>query len=106
MGIRTHSLFHFTEELVSLQNILSTGVFWPRYSLEDLSWTSGKPFNVAFPIVSFCDIPISRIGEHTAYYGDYGVALTQDWGKQSGLNPLLYMNEKSAFARELHKAAM
>ena len=107
MSIRTHSLFHFTEELASLQNILSSGLFWPRYSLEDLSWTqSGNTWQIAFPIVSFCDIPISRIEDHTAFYGEYGIGLTQDWGKAAGLNPLLYINEKSPFSKELHAAAI
>lgn len=106
MGIRTHVLFHFTKQIAAVQNILRTGVFWPSYSLEDLSWIGGKPLNTAFPMVSFCDIPISRIEEHTSYYGEYGIGLTQDWGKASGLNPILYINDKSTFSRELHNAVI
>jgi hypothetical protein len=110
MSIRTHSLFHFTEELASVQGILSSGLFWPRYSLEDLSWTvtdkSTEDWQLAFPLVSFCDIPISRIEDHTEVYGEYGIGLTQDWGKSAGLNPLLYVNGKSPFAKELYRAAV
>lgn len=59
---------------------------------------------LAFPMVSFCDIPITRIKEHTSYYGDYGLGMSKDWGRSSGLNPLLYINGKSAFADELVRA--
>jgi hypothetical protein len=57
-------------------------------------------------MVSFCDIPITRIEDHTAYYGEYGIGLTQEWGKTAGLNPLLYINDKSSFSRELHSAVI
>ena len=67
MPDRTHTLFHFTKEFSTLQQLLNSGVYWPLYSLEDLSWTTGTPSNVAFPMVSFCDIPITRLEEHTAY---------------------------------------
>ena len=38
----------------------------------------------------FCDIPISRISEHTAFYGDYGIGMTKEWGRRNSLHPLLY----------------
>lgn len=103
MASRTHSLFHFTQSFNDLKGILAAGAFWPRYSLEDLSFMSpSKEFFLAFPIVSFCDIPISRLDDHTDYYGSYGIGLSQTWGISSGLNPLLYINDSCPMKQDLY----
>jgi hypothetical protein len=64
MNARTKNLFHLTKKFDTLLRILEEG-FWPRYSLEDIKWL-GIPETpkVAWPMVSFCDIPISRLGAH------------------------------------------
>lgn len=93
---RSDSLFHFTRSLDSLKGILQTG-FLPRYSLEDAT-----PLNVdyvAYPMVCFCDIPMQRISEHTAFYGEYGVGMTKSWGLKNGLSPLLYATPGSFLPR-------
>lgn len=46
---------------------------------------------IAFPMVCFCDIPISRIQDHVAFYGSFGIGMTREWGEKNSLNPLLYM---------------
>ncbi len=38
----------------------------------------------------FCDIPLSRITEHTQFYGKYGIGMTKEWGLKNGLNPVVY----------------
>lgn len=89
---RASSLFHFTKSLDVLQSILQDG-FWPRYCLEDVQWQrhAGHEF-VAFPMVCFCDIPISRIDEHVGFYGSYGIGLTKQWGIRNNLNPVIYFS--------------
>jgi len=55
----------------------------------------------AFPMVCFCDIPLSRIEEHVDFYGHYGVGLSRAWGERSGLNPLLYIAGTNSLATSL-----
>jgi hypothetical protein len=90
MRPRSNSLFHFTKNLDYLKAILKEG-FWPRYCLEDVRW-QGRLENefVAFPMVCFCDIPISRLEEHVGFYGSFGIGLTKEWGAKNDLNPVMY----------------
>lgn len=88
---RSNTLFHFTKNLDILKSVLLNG-FWPRYCLEDIAWqTLDKDF-VAYPMVCFCDIPMSRITEHVKFYGSFGLGLTKDWGIKNNLNPVIYFS--------------
>ncbi len=87
MQPKSDSLFHFTKSLDSLKGILREG-FKPRYSLEDSRLLG--PDYTAFPMCCFCDIPISRIGDHAAFYGEYGMGMTRDWGQRNSLHPVIY----------------
>lgn len=92
MQPRSVSLFHFTKSLDVLKSILKNG-FWPRYCLEDVEWQGHEENEfVAFPMVCFCDIPISRISEHVMFYGQFGVGLTKEWGAKNNLNPVIYFS--------------
>lgn len=88
MQARSDSLFHFTKSIEYLTGILRDG-FKPKYSLEDTSMFGGSPY-IAYPMVCFCDIPMSRISDHSAFYGDYGIGMTREWGRRSQLQPVLY----------------
>ena len=91
------SLFHFTRTADALCAILDEG-FWPKYCVEDIRWQDfeeGYHF-VAFPITSFCDIPLLRISDHAEFYGKYGIGLSKDWATRKGLNPVLYVQSESA----------
>jgi hypothetical protein len=94
MNARTKTLFHFTKRLDRLLRILQEG-FWPQYSLEDVAWLDGGVARLAWPMVSFCDIPISRVREHTEFYGSYGIGLCRERWRATGLNPLLYVSPGS-----------
>ena len=101
MKPKSHTLFHFTRSLNSLKSILNAG-FWPRYCMEDVSWQTPLPEStpfVAFPMVCFCDIPLSRIEEHVNFYGDFGIGMTRDWAVTNGLNPLMYMAGHNSVAK-------
>jgi hypothetical protein len=92
MRPRSQSLFHFTNQAESLFDILKAG-FWPKYCLEDIGWQNFEKFDyIAFPMVCFCDIPLSRIAEHTGYYGSYGIGLKKEWAEKNALNPVLYIS--------------
>jgi hypothetical protein len=49
----------------------------------------------AYPMVCFCDIPLSRISEHVDYYGKFGIGLTREWAIKNGLNPIFYISRSS-----------
>ncbi len=101
------SLFHFTGSLESLEGILHKG-FYPYYSLEDVScWGLGSPHNfIAFPVVCFCDIPLARISDHVSFYGKYGIGMSKKWALRKGLNPVIYLSEKSLCANSLTETVM
>ena len=54
-------------------------------------------------MVCFCDIPLSKISNHTNCYGSYGIGLSKSWGKSNGLNPVLYLNDRSPLKRCLQE---
>lgn len=88
---KSDSLFHFTKNVDYLKSILNNGIY-PRYCLEDVTWF-GLDEHVAYPMVSFCDIPLSRINEHTDFYGSYGIGFSKDWGLKNNLNPVIYCSK-------------
>lgn len=90
MKPKSDNLFHFTKSLDVLKLILKNGIK-PRYCLEDNEWFGlGKERHIAFPMSCFCDIPLSRIAEHTDFCGDFGLGLTRDWGLKNNLHPVIY----------------
>jgi len=91
---RTKSLFHFTNSLRTLCCILKDG-FWPRYCHEYIGWVTSELEFISIPIVCFCDIPLSRLTDHTGFYGKYGIGMTQEWAVRNGLNPVLYISHDS-----------
>ena len=94
MKCRSHTLFHFTKSIDSLKSILING-FWPRYSLEDFSWYNQQMGFISYPMVCFCDIPLTRIEEHVKFYGEYGLGLTRKWGVSNGLSPVIYLSQST-----------
>lgn len=101
MRSKSHTLFHFTKSTDALRSIL-LGSFWPRYCLEDVEWASYASIEfVAFPMVCFCDIPLSRIEEHVEFYGKFGIGLTKDWALRNSLNPVLYVRGNSTLSKAL-----
>lgn len=95
MRPKSDNLFHFTKNIEFLKSILLNG-FHPRYCLEDTKWLNTKHDFIAYPMICFCDIPISRISDHTDFYGEYGLGLTKNWGLTNKLNPVIYAPPGSA----------
>ncbi len=54
--------------------------------------------HVAFPMVCFCDIPLSRVDDHVRFYGNFGVGLTKEWALSNGLMPLHYIARNTQFS--------
>lgn len=104
MKPKSDNLFHFTKSLDVLKLILSGGIH-PRYCLEDIEWFGQDEKHLAFPMSCFCDIPLSRISEHTNFYGDYGLGLTKEWGLRNNLCPVVY-SSKGGQIQELAKTLL
>ncbi|HDY7832550.1 TPA: abortive infection system antitoxin AbiGi family protein [Vibrio vulnificus] len=100
MAPKSHTLFHFTNNKETLKLIFNHG-YWPRYCLEDIRWVNqvNAPY-MAFPMVCFCDIPLSRISEHVSFYGNYGLGMTKEWANANGLNPILYLASENNLMAE------
>jgi hypothetical protein len=89
-GLSANTLFHFTPSLDNLINIL-THEFHPNFCLENLNVLAELPVpEMAIPMLSFCDIPLSQIGRHIGVYGDYGIGMTKACGMLNGISPVLY----------------
>ena len=100
---RSDSLFHFCNQLEKVKSILEKG-FIPYYCLEDFTWIQDqdqKEIFIGYPMVCFCDIPISRIEEHIGFYGNYGIGMARDWGINKKLNPVIYCHNKSILSESL-----
>lgn len=89
---RTSSLFHFTKNPGVLLTILETGLI-PNYCREDLSYFD-RTVNVGVPMISFCDIPLTRTSMFKARYGDYAIGLSKEWAMENHINPILYVNDE------------
>jgi len=77
----------------NLINIL-TIEFHPRYCFESISETEPE-VGIAFPMVCFCDIPLSKTKVHVARYGPYGIGLNMTWGIKNGVCPVHYVIDKT-----------
>jgi len=90
MKPKADNLFHFTKSLDILKLILEHGI-QPKYCLEDFEWFKWDTHKyLAYPMSCFCDIPLSRITEHTNFYGNYGIGLSKNWGFKNNLIPVIY----------------
>jgi hypothetical protein len=96
MPISTSTLFHFTKKRTTLEKILKQ-TFKIFYSVETIK-IGEAIHSAAYPMVSFCDIPLSSIKNHLGSYGSYGIGLRKEWGIANRLNPVLYLESSSWLA--------
>ncbi len=116
-NINAASLFHFTKNLGSLQNIIKKGLrfsyafepYDPDIILGELypSVTTPntndkeicKDLGVSIPMVCFCDMPLLRTAEHAKKYGSYIIGLDKKFLSyiySPIINPVLYINSENA----------
>lgn len=97
-SIRTSSLFHYTD-YASLSKIIQEGLI-PNYCAEDITYKDEKGIAqgtiIGIPMVSFCDIPISRIEEFSDRYGYYAIGINKKWADYNTINPVFYAKDRGA----------
>lgn len=90
--------FHYTWKIDHLISIM-TDNFMPFYCMEGLEFLNYKHLQLegmAYPVVCFCDLPITRQKEHVSKFGGYGIALKKEWGiKKHHLTPIVYSHKGS-----------
>ena len=106
MAISTNSVIHYTSKIDNLNGILTTEGFKLKYCSEKLVLPDGKSLNGAFPMVSFCDIPLSEVKNHMDSYGSYAIGLTKIWAKKASLNPVLYIEKNSSLTKNIGEQYM
>lgn len=89
-----NTLFHFTSDIKSLKGILQNGLYI-RYSLETYGDLLDHSESLVLPMTCFCDIPLTRIENHTTKYGKYAIGLTKKWGIENHISPVVYTHNKS-----------
>lgn len=96
-------LFHYTDKLENIVSIM-TEHFKPFFcveSIEFLGFTKSLINEMAYPVVCFCDLPLSRQKEHKVKFGDYGIAMNKQWGIDNLVTPVIYSHKKSMTALSL-----
>ena len=101
MTLNSESLFHFTSSRENIESILKDGFFWPIYCAEVDKEYKDHLHACAFPMVCFCDIPLSQIEEHTNDYGNYAIAMSKEWAKKRGVSPVTYYAGSESLAIKL-----
>lgn len=100
MAISTNSIIHYTNNFDILTSILVEG-FKIKYCEERLKLGENGFSSAAHPMISFCDIPLSNSQQHFDAYGRYGIGLSKKWAIKHGVNPVLYIDRNSLFAKSL-----
>jgi hypothetical protein len=101
MKVTSDSLFHFTPSLKNLSNILQKK-FGLTYCREKYILNYQAHDNY-FPMISFCDIPLSLAKDQIKKYGSYAIGMTKDWGIKNKLNPVVYVEENSLLAKDIQE---
>jgi len=103
MALSTNSVIHYTNSLENLVGIIKAQGFRIKYCSENLDITFEHPLSSAFPMVSFCDIPLSEVKIHIDSYGSFGIGLNKFWAKSQALNPVLYLERESSLSAHITK---
>jgi len=100
-----NALFNFMRQPDYLKIALKNMAIIPRYYPEYVDYLNIKGLNrIVYPMSCFCDIPITKLGEHMDYYGEYGIGLDKEgWGLKKGLQPIKYVHADSILFKDFNE---
>lgn len=101
MGLSSNILWHQTKR-ESLEKILESKRFLCAYSVEDVADMAGQ--NLAFPMVSMCDLPLSELKEFLGKYDHYTIGMSREWGIKNRFTPIWYYEARSRVPKFLKGA--
>jgi len=102
MKVTSESLFHFTDSIENLENILKNK-FYLTFCKEEFK-LSTQLYSNYLPMISFCDIPLSLAKEQISNYGYYAIGMSKEWGISNRLNPVLYLESNSIIANDINNS--
>ena len=105
MSLSSNSVIHYTKSLTNLKGIIEKRKFHLGYCtdyIREENKAENAHFEIAVPMVCFCDIPFTEVSKLTKEYGCYGIGLSKKWAMEKGLNPVLYFDSKSKATRILN----
>ena len=112
MPISSSSLFHYTSNgLKGLKSILKNGFEISLCTETKINYLENGITEIeklAIPMLCFCDIPLSLIGNHSTIYrskteGVFSIGMTKKWGIDNGLNPIIYIPNRTNSAWNLER---
>lgn len=99
-----NTLFRFFTKLDYLLGSIEKKALIPRYYGENVDYLNIGHHQIFYPMICFCDITVHRLEDHMQTYGEYGIAFSKSWGISRGIQPLQYINQKSALNKDFSKA--
>lgn len=107
MGLSANIVWH-QAPFQAIVDILRAKNFICSYSTETIKWRRSS-LEVAFPMVSFCNLPISDMKEYLTdnktnkligKYGDCTIGMSYEWAYNSGMSNVWYLDPTCDFLRE------
>lgn len=99
-----NAVFHFTDKLEFVEEILKKSQINPRYVIEDMEYLNYPLFSeLAIPMICFCDIKLHSLIDHVDFYGHYGIGFNKTWIIKKGIQPIHYLNPRSHFSTDYQK---
>lgn len=91
-------IIHFTKDFKSVVSILESCFFRLGYCAEYFGDKKRVISNAAHPMVCFSEYTEAELDSLQITYGGYAVALSKEWARTNGLNPVLYVEKNSQAA--------
>lgn len=87
-----------------LYDILRFSAIKPRYVEEIIDYLNLPRINsITIPMICFCDIPFSKVSNHTENYGAFGIAFSKEKCMRKNVQPITYINPYSNYYSDLRE---